>query len=80
MSARDAGKSTGLDLRLCVTPPRSKGRLWVTRGQVCTGNQMFSSVQLPVSSQISSLAALNHGLRRSGRGGGYKHQKLCKCL
>lgn len=41
-------------------PPRCKDRLWVTRGQVCTGNQMFFSAQLPVSSQTSSLAELVH--------------------
>lgn len=73
MCARDAGKSTGLELRLCVIPPlRYKGRFWVTRGQVCTGNQMFLSAQLPVSSQISSLAKLIHlspFQRRSGGGG-----------
>lgn len=74
MCARDAGKSTGLELRLCVTPPHCyKGRFWVTRGQVCTGNQMFLSAQLPVSSQISSLAKpihLSPFQRPSGWGGG----------
>lgn len=60
MCARDAGKSTGLELCLCVIPPRCKGRFWVTRGQVYTENQMFLSAQLPVSLQISSLAKLIH--------------------
>lgn len=83
MCARDAGKSTGLELRLCVIPPpRYKGRFWVTRGQVCTGNQMF--LQLPVSLQISSLVKLIHlspfQRRLGGWGWGVKHQKICKRL
>lgn len=36
---------------VCVwIPPFSKNGLWVIGGQVCTGNQMFSSAQLPVTS------------------------------
>lgn len=36
---------------VCVWIPLcTKDRLWVIRGQVCTGNQMFSLVRLPVSS------------------------------
>lgn len=46
---------------VCYHPPlHYKGRFSVTRGQVCTGNQMFLSAPLPVSSQISSLAKLIH--------------------
>lgn len=44
-------------VRVCI-PPCYKDRLWVTRGQVCTENQMFFSAQIPVSSQISSLMEL----------------------
>lgn len=50
MRAGHAGKSTGPELCLCESLPPVKTGYGVTGGQVCTGNQMFLSVELPPAS------------------------------
>lgn len=50
---------------VCI-PPRYKDRLWVTRGQVCTGNQMF---QLPASNLFSNKQLIHLSWFQSWFGG-----------
>lgn len=66
-------------------PPCCKGRLWVTRGQVCTGNQMFfftPASNLFLNEQPcgadSPLVISEPMVGGVGVGsGGCGHQKLC---
>lgn len=53
----------------CVYP-HYNDMLWVTRGQVCAGNQMFFFAQLLTSFQISSLTELISLLWFQSRFGG----------
>lgn len=65
--------------RVCI-PPRYKDRLWVTRGQVCTGNQMFFSVQLPVSSKKQPHGFTSPGFRAGSVGLVYTSEVMLMSL